>query len=203
VRFSSNTNAFTGRELDETGIYYYRARYYSPQIGRFISEDPIGFWGGINIYSYVDDDPANSTDPQGLRPYREPRPCNSDEYSKCAASCASQGKGVQSCRVAQTWRWGVKNGRMWGGWTDSDAAVSCSCTEPKNSCGAMDTLKNFLNGVGDDFWQWLNNPPQQNWPWVYGPGGNAGGATPVQPVFPGGAPVFPEGVPVEPVAVIP
>jgi RHS repeat-associated protein len=39
--------AYTGREWDpETGLYYYRARYFDPKIGRFISEDPIGFEGG-------------------------------------------------------------------------------------------------------------------------------------------------------------
>jgi RHS repeat-associated protein len=42
-----------GRELDrETGLYYYRARYYDPKVGRFISEDPIGFSAGdTNLHS--------------------------------------------------------------------------------------------------------------------------------------------------------
>ncbi|MCU0293268.1 MAG: hypothetical protein MUF10_14965, partial [Thermoanaerobaculaceae bacterium] len=45
--------AFTGREWDpETGLYYYRARYLDPKVGRFISEDPIGFAGGVNFYAY-------------------------------------------------------------------------------------------------------------------------------------------------------
>jgi RHS repeat-associated protein len=39
---------FTGRELDaEAGLYYYRACYYDPEIGRFLSEDPLGFEGGM------------------------------------------------------------------------------------------------------------------------------------------------------------
>lgn len=59
--------AFTGREWDpEIGLYYYRARYYDPQIGRFISEDPIGFAGGVNFYGYVGGNPVNRTDPLGL-----------------------------------------------------------------------------------------------------------------------------------------
>ena len=60
--------AFTGREWDpETGLYYYRARYYDPTVGRFISEDPIGFWGGdVNLYSYVADQPTMFIDPLGL-----------------------------------------------------------------------------------------------------------------------------------------
>ncbi len=58
--------AFTGREWEpETALYYYRARFYDPEIGRFISEDPLRFRGGENFYLYVDDDPANFADPSG------------------------------------------------------------------------------------------------------------------------------------------
>lgn len=49
-----------------TGLYYYRARYYDPKIGRFISEDPIKFEAGPNFYTYVDNNPTNYTDPTGL-----------------------------------------------------------------------------------------------------------------------------------------
>jgi RHS repeat-associated protein len=60
--------AFTGREWDpETGLYYYRARYYDPKIGRFMSEDPIRFLGGVNFYAYVENNPINRTDPFGLQ----------------------------------------------------------------------------------------------------------------------------------------
>ncbi len=60
--------AFTGREWDpETGLYYYRARYYDPRTGRFSSEDPIGFNAGDpNFYAYVSNNPINSVDPYGL-----------------------------------------------------------------------------------------------------------------------------------------
>jgi len=60
--------AFTGREWDtEAGLYYYRARYYDPVIGRFISEDPLGFSAGdTNLFRYVANNPVNHTDPLGL-----------------------------------------------------------------------------------------------------------------------------------------
>lgn len=59
---------YTGRELDaETGLYYYRARYYDPMVGRFVSEDPIGFGAGDpNLYRYVGNNATNFTDPSGL-----------------------------------------------------------------------------------------------------------------------------------------
>jgi RHS repeat-associated protein len=61
-----NARAFTGREDDGTGLLYYRARYYDPAGGRFISEDPSGLGGGdANLYRYVGGDPLNWTDPSG------------------------------------------------------------------------------------------------------------------------------------------
>ena len=60
--------AFTGRESDsETGIYYYRARYYDPTIGRFLAEDPAKANSGSS-YQYVSNSPIRLADPFGLRP---------------------------------------------------------------------------------------------------------------------------------------
>ena len=67
-----NPYRYTAREQDqETGLYYYRARYYDPSIGRFISEDPIGFKGGKNFYTYVRNNPARFSDPFGLQSYAQ------------------------------------------------------------------------------------------------------------------------------------
>ncbi len=57
---------YTGREPDETGLIFYRARYYDPTAGRFTQRDPIGFDGGINYYSYVNNNPLKYHDPSGL-----------------------------------------------------------------------------------------------------------------------------------------
>ena len=64
---------FTGREFSpELGIYYYRARWYDPATGRFISQDPIGFSAGDpNLYRYVGNAPGDATDPEGLLPLNE------------------------------------------------------------------------------------------------------------------------------------
>ncbi|HEX2205847.1 MAG TPA: RHS repeat-associated core domain-containing protein [Longimicrobium sp.] len=58
---------FKGREFDvQTGLYYVRERWYDPQIGRFVSEDPSGLEGGINPYAFADNDPVDLADPTGL-----------------------------------------------------------------------------------------------------------------------------------------
>jgi RHS repeat-associated protein len=63
---SGNAFQYTGRENDGTGLYHYRARYYNPQVGRFISGDPLEFRGGdANLYAYVWNSPLNFLDPFG------------------------------------------------------------------------------------------------------------------------------------------
>jgi RHS repeat-associated protein len=63
-----NRFMFTGREYDkETGLYYYRARYYNPQIGRFLQTDPVGYGAGMNLYAYCGNNSTNCIDPSGLK----------------------------------------------------------------------------------------------------------------------------------------
>ena len=58
-----------GVMAEPNGLYYMRARYYDPSVGRFISEDPLGFGGGdVNLFAYVHSNPINGNDPSGLRP---------------------------------------------------------------------------------------------------------------------------------------
>ncbi len=62
----NNDFGFSGRRLDEeTGLMYYRARYYSAEMGRFMSRDPLGYVDGLNMYAYVGNNPLNFVDPTG------------------------------------------------------------------------------------------------------------------------------------------
>jgi len=89
---STNALQYAARDHDPTALYYYRARYYSPSLRRFISEDPIGFAGGDpNLYAYVNGNPLGFIDPSGLD----------------ATIWSPAGSG-------RTWRDGPRNGN-WGG----------------------------------------------------------------------------------------
>jgi RHS repeat-associated protein len=66
-----NRFMFTGREYDtETGLYYYRARYYKPSIGRFLQTDPIVYIDSMNLYTYSLNNPVMLRDPSGMIGFR-------------------------------------------------------------------------------------------------------------------------------------
>ncbi|MGA2335720.1 MAG: RHS repeat-associated core domain-containing protein [Terriglobales bacterium] len=76
-----NPFEYAGREWDsETSLYFNRARYYSPSTGRFLWEDPIRFWGGVNFYGYVLNSPTNLIDPLGLCGCDKPAPGPTDPW---------------------------------------------------------------------------------------------------------------------------
>src|SRR5262249_27081825 len=83
---TTNPFQYTGREFDpETGLSYYRARYYDPSAGRFLSEDPLGFGAGdANFYPYVGNSPTNMIDPSGKS--AGPAPALGPAPGYCAAN---------------------------------------------------------------------------------------------------------------------
>ena len=90
-----NPYGYTGRVHDrETGFYFYRARYYSLSLGRFLSPDPIGFEGGYNFYIYVGNNPINLTDPFGFYG------TNSCSYYR--KRCSESG-GIYYCHVVSSY----------------------------------------------------------------------------------------------------
>jgi RHS repeat-associated protein len=88
----TNPYMFTGRSFDvEIGLYYFRARYYNPYMGRFLQADPVGYEADMNLYRYCMNNPVNMRDPFGQDPC-DPCGCTSD----CNRPNDSNGPNVQS-----------------------------------------------------------------------------------------------------------
>jgi RHS repeat-associated protein len=109
--------AFKGRERDaETGLQYYRNRYFDPHVGAWISHDPIGFRAGdFNLSRYVNNDPARFTDPTGFAPISSP---NAGSGSSQGGNSPLGSPGITFCQVLSgLWNFGTDSWHV-GPWGD-------------------------------------------------------------------------------------
>jgi RHS repeat-associated protein len=117
-----NRFLFTGREFDaDTGLYYYRARYYNPYLGRFLQTDPAA--DGMNPYAYCGNDPVGRLDPSGLRDF-DPLPPVEDfdpiafETFEWTFPALAIGNDIKSDELAQSgaaWFFTADNWTSWPG----------------------------------------------------------------------------------------
>ena len=160
----------------------YCARYYDPNIGRFISEDPLGFGGdGTNFYAYARNDPIDNDDPTGCG--SGPGDCAKaladlaravDELARRLAENAAASKCDKGHdKAIEQARQRVQNALA--------KARNCSQAEVQR---ILDQLRMWDQSLVNGIVQWLNNPPQQNWPGIYGPMPGTPGAVPPPPVLP-------------------
>jgi len=129
-----NRTLYAGRTLDPlTALYYYRARYYDAALERFVSQDPIGMVGGINLYQYVGDAPVSATDPYGLwkrigQGTIYEAEYDGDDISKLAFQMTGNGDDW-SCI------WPVKGADQKRYWSDYPLAKECARADVRNLMG--------------------------------------------------------------------
>ena len=127
----TNPFQYTGREFDsETGLYYYRARYYDPTSGRFLGEDPLRFVGGINYYAYVRNNPVKLNDPFGLL-----TPCSEE---KCLQGLNDADKNTNAVDRAEA------------AWTAIQAAADANGIDPALLAAIGVLESGFINGNEND-----------------------------------------------------
>ncbi len=196
-----NTLQFAGREYDaETQLYYDRARYLDPALGRFVSEDPIGLRGGVNPYTFVGNDPVNVSDPSGEK--------IGDNIDVELCGGYQQPLHDAGEHLAIGWalvHWGfARRAEKWLGLTPVSAAFAVGIAHEgpwwdgdlTRSEGAP------CNGIGDIFlfmvvplvnvWGWSGPVVSTQYPWV--PSVPGGGSSPV-PGFPGSGFLWPGALP--------
>jgi RHS repeat-associated protein len=127
VETVENPFRFPGQYYDqETGLHYNYHRYYDPMIGRFVTPDPIGLRGGINLFVWVQNNPINKIDPNGL----EVQICARQSWPEIIGGKDSKFYVVPHCYV-------VVNGVSYSWHTESTGGITHDEDPSKNSCSTM------------------------------------------------------------------
>ena len=113
---SANVYRFSSKEIHaNSGMYYYGARFYDPNLQRWLNRDPVGEAGGINLYSFVASDPLNLIDPFGLK--------EGDKYP-------TQKDAAKDC-LTQIYKPTKKDKWEYGGWIYTNKDGTFSYTAPR------------------------------------------------------------------------
>jgi RHS repeat-associated protein len=146
---------YTGREADTAGLYFCRARYYSPMMGSFISEDPIGFDGGqLSFYGYAGSDPVGFADPDGLAATVQV----SGNNVNITLAISYVGPGASNQQLINTWNQSIEQN-----WSGQIGNYNVTTTVIPGGPGVSNTNtitvpasagRSYVNGVGGNTGTW-------------------------------------------------
>ena len=139
----TNHLRYPGQYFDaETGLHYNDRRYYDPETGRYITRDPVGFAGGVNLYAYASHSPTNVIDPTGEIPpfVIAPVACVAYNYTRCVATCMLMSAAVD---------YFVECGNINWGDNAKDCAIDCllGMLPIPNPCGKFGQWMSTAMGV--------------------------------------------------------
>jgi RHS repeat-associated protein len=145
----ANPYFFTGRQLDaESGIYFYRARYYNSAEGRFLTRDPLGYSNGMNLYEYVRSRPTFAADPRGLAPiiYKGDLKCDPCPPARGPAMLCG------TVEVELNWNYDRKNPNIPIGFRFTRAPVAGGANDPCKCCCPPDGKLGWIQHLKEPTW---------------------------------------------------
>jgi RHS repeat-associated protein len=148
---------YTGQTwIPEIGMYYYKARIYSPMMGRFLQTDPAGYGDGLNWYAYAHNDPINGSDPTGLGD--PPTPPQTVDTTPIVVTGTLWGDGANASLLTQVQQAGLYHAGNRGGPNPTPQSVAVPETETNDFCAALGDLvarsKGDLPSHITGTWRW-------------------------------------------------